>query len=69
MPVIGDGTYDAQSSALLICYGLLQFIWVMAFLASVPILLGSCPGAWCMSRESWLDWTRAQLTTAESRAV
>jgi hypothetical protein len=28
----------------------------------------SCPGEWCTSRESWFDWTRAQLTTAESRA-
>jgi len=29
---------------------------------------GSRPRTWCMSRESWLDWTHAQLTTADSRA-
>jgi hypothetical protein len=30
---------------------------------------GSCPTAWCTSRESWFGWTRAQLTTADNRAV
>ena len=29
---------------------------------------GSRPNSWCMSRESWLCWTHAQLTTADSRA-
>jgi tetratricopeptide (TPR) repeat protein len=28
----------------------------------------SCPRSWCTSRESWLGWTRAQLTTADNRA-
>ncbi|MCZ8131512.1 MAG: Arm DNA-binding domain-containing protein [Steroidobacteraceae bacterium] len=28
----------------------------------------SCPAAWCTSREFWLGRTRAQLTTAASRA-
>src|SRR5882672_7656140 len=32
-------------------------------------LLGSCPTAWCTSRESWFGWTRAQLTTADNRVV
>jgi hypothetical protein len=30
--------------------------------------LGSRPAEWCTSRESWSGWTRAQLTTADSRA-
>jgi DNA-binding winged helix-turn-helix (wHTH) protein/Tol biopolymer transport system component len=30
---------------------------------------GSCPTVWCTSRESWFGWTRAQLTTADNRAV
>jgi integrase len=29
----------------------------------------SCPTAWCTSRESWFGRTRAQLTTADNRAV
>jgi hypothetical protein len=29
----------------------------------------SCPAAWCTSRESWFGWTRAQVTTADNRAV
>jgi hypothetical protein len=29
---------------------------------------GSRPAEWCTSRESWSGWTRAQLTTADSRA-
>ena len=33
------------------------------------LLFGSCPAAWCTSRESWFGWTRAQLTTADNRAV
>ncbi len=40
-PLVGGAAYDAPSSALLICFGLLQFIWVMAFFASVPILLAA----------------------------
>jgi len=40
-PLVGDAGYDAPSSALFICFGLLQFIWVMAFFASVPILLAA----------------------------
>ena len=28
----------------------------------------SCPGAWCTSRDFWFGWTRAQRTTADSRA-
>jgi hypothetical protein len=28
----------------------------------------SCPSTWCMSRESWIGWTHAQLTTADNRA-
>ena len=31
-------------------------------------LLRSCPGTWCTSREFWFGWTRAQRTTADSRA-
>jgi hypothetical protein len=31
-------------------------------------VVGSCPAAWCTSREFWFGWTRAQLTTADSRA-
>jgi hypothetical protein len=31
-------------------------------------LFGSRPAEWCTSRESWSGWTRAQLTTADSRA-
>jgi hypothetical protein len=30
--------------------------------------IGSCPQAWCTSRDSGSGWTRAQLTTAGSRA-
>jgi hypothetical protein len=29
---------------------------------------GSCPRKWCTSRELRFGWTRAQLTTADSRA-
>lgn len=29
----------------------------------------SRPRKWCMSREFWLGWARAQLTTADNRAV
>jgi len=29
---------------------------------------GARPAEWCTSRESWSGWTRAQLTTADSRA-
>ena len=31
-------------------------------------LARSCPGGWCTSREFRFGWTRAQLTTADSRA-
>jgi hypothetical protein len=41
MPLAGSVPYDAPSSALFICFGLLQFIWVTAFFASVPILLAT----------------------------
>jgi hypothetical protein len=33
-----------------------------------PAIHGSCPGAWCTSRDFWFGWTRAQRTTADSRA-
>ena len=29
---------------------------------------GSCPSTWCTSRDTWFGWTRAQRTTADSRA-
>ena len=29
---------------------------------------GACPAEWCTSRDSQFGWTRAQLTTADSRA-
>jgi hypothetical protein len=32
------------------------------------LLPGSCPGEWCTSRDFRFGWTRAQLTTADSRA-
>jgi hypothetical protein len=35
----------------------------------VDMWKGSCPASWCTSRESWFGWTRAQLTTADNRAV
>lgn len=45
---------------------------VAAFAGPVLLAAGrnerSRPMSWCTSRESWLGWTRAQLTTAESRA-
>jgi hypothetical protein len=40
-PLVGGASYDAPSSALFICFGLLQLIWVTAFFASVPILLAA----------------------------
>jgi dienelactone hydrolase len=45
--------------------------WDERIPASAPpafIAAGSCPGTWCTSREFWFGWTRAQRTTADSRA-
>ena len=36
--------------------------------ALVPRTQRSCPAEWCTSRDFWFGWTRAQLTTAGSRA-
>ena len=36
--------------------------------ASTSAKARSRPTEWCTSRESWSGWTRAQLTTAGSRA-
>ena len=45
-----------------------RYLQVTHGFLSMPPSYGSCPTAWCMSRESWSGWTRAQLTTADNRA-
>ncbi|MGO9596259.1 MAG: type II toxin-antitoxin system VapC family toxin [Steroidobacteraceae bacterium] len=42
--------------------------WIAATAIAYGATLGSCPSTWCMSRESWIGWTHAQLTTADNRA-
>jgi hypothetical protein len=38
------------------------------FLSARHETTGSCPAEWCTSRDFQFGWTRAQLTTADSRA-
>jgi membrane protease YdiL (CAAX protease family) len=61
---ISLGLVAQLSGSLVLCV-----VLHCGFNAASSIVTRSRPRKWCTSREFWFGWTRAQLTTADNRAV